>query len=698
MLSKKRKMNIRVMTRQKRVHLSGKRIARRSLGTLLSFCLLMTMLSPSVFAEETVNPEHQNHEGNWTAWSYDDSLPDSNGNYYLTENVNLSETWKAPENIVLCLNGYTIRGRGKDRVILSEDSSLTLTGCGDKNGVITGGNAGFGGGIYAKNCNLNLYNCTISGNNASLTGGGVCVSGGTFNMYDGTVITNNNAQYGGGVYIGVDFDNKSCFNLYSGTISDNVATQKGGGIADTQYSEIKLIGGSIIGNKTNGLGGGIYSGSKGYEFSGSTVIKDNVCGDSASNVYCNNEINLEGDGDIYKYRINIADGFGNYDKEPIGIDVRNVENPFTVNWSRAMGSNSAGYSEYFTSEREGYIVSMKDDGELYLVTSSGNGTNTGATTRSSGGTGSRATYKLTFVYNPTYSVTGSGKPDVVKTYSRGTKVDLTEVDGSVVWYTDAGLTTPVTEVVMNSDITVYTETTIEGSVGGEETAVPELFAGDDSSHDAYVIGYSDGTVRPAANITRAETAIIFFRLLNDNVRAGNLTQDNDFSDVYDNMASNTAISTLVKLGILKGRTETTFDPNAPVTRAEFAAICTRFDTDTEVNARSVFTDISGHWAEADIERAVALGWIQGYGDGTFGPDQYITRAQAITIINRILCRIPETEDDMLDDKVTWTDNPKDAWYYIAVEEATNSHTLHKDDGVHEKWDELKANPDWTSYQ
>jgi hypothetical protein len=287
---------------------------------------------------------------------------------------------------------------------------------------------------------------------------------------------------------------------------------------------------------------------------------------------------------------------------------------------------------------------------------------------------------------------------VVKTYSRGTKVDLTEVDGSVVWYTDAGLTTPVTEVVMNSDITVYTETTIEGSVGGEETAVPELFAGDDSSHDAYVIGYSDGTVRPAANITRAETAIIFFRLLNDNVRASNLTKDNDFSDVYDNMASNTAISTLVKLGILKGRTETTFDPNAPITRAEFAAICTRFDTDTEVNARSVFTDISGHWAEADIERAVALGWIQGYGDGAFGPDQYITRAQAITIINRVLCRIPETEDDMLDDKVTWTDNPKDAWYYIAVEEATNSHTLHKDDGVHEKWDELKANPDWTSYQ
>ena len=151
------------------------------------------------------------------------------------------------------------------------------------------------------------------------------------------------------------------------------------------------------------------------------------------------------------------------------------------------------------------------------------------------------------------------------------------------------------------------------------------------------------------------------------------------------------------MGIVNGRTANIFDPDAAITRAEFAAICARFDTGlTEGNSK--FTDISGHWAEEEIKRAVSLGWIRGYEDGTFRPDQYITRAEAMTIINRVLCRIPEDESDLLPDMNVWPDNAPDAWYYLAVQEATNSHDYRHKGEVYETWTDMNADPDWTRYQ
>ncbi|WP_125116259.1 S-layer homology domain-containing protein [Agathobaculum sp. Marseille-P7918] len=161
---------------------------------------------------------------------------------------------------------------------------------------------------------------------------------------------------------------------------------------------------------------------------------------------------------------------------------------------------------------------------------------------------------------------------------------------------------------------------------------------------------------------------------------------------------NTAVSTMAALGIIKGRTETTFEPDAPITRAEFAAICARFDTG-RTDGDSNFTDLSGHWAKDEIERAATLGWITGYPDGTFRPENAITRAEAMTMINRVLQRLPEDESDLLSNMQTWPDNLSSAWYYLAVQEATNSHDFdRKDDGVHEKWTALTANPDWTAFQ
>lgn len=276
--------------------------------------------------------------------------------------------------------------------------------------------------------------------------------------------------------------------------------------------------------------------------------------------------------------------------------------------------------------------------------------------------------------------------------SSGTKVtlDKTPTRESYTftgWYADKALTQKITSVTMNSDKTVY--------AGWEATGVPDKLNGDD--HFAYVIGYPDGKVHPEGNISRAETATIFFRLLKSDIRDGNLTADNEFSDVSDGQWHNKAISTMAKLGIVKGRRADRFDPDASITRAEFAAICARFNTKPVENSSS-FSDISGHWAENEIERAAAFGWISGYPDGTFRPDARITRAEAMTMINRVLCRMPQSESDLLDSMVTWPDNKPSDWHYLAVQEATNSHDFNRQGEVGESWTKLTSVPDWTRYQ
>lgn len=226
------------------------------------------------------------------------------------------------------------------------------------------------------------------------------------------------------------------------------------------------------------------------------------------------------------------------------------------------------------------------------------------------------------------------------------------------------------------------------------TKVPALLNG--SNHFAYVVGYKDGNVRPQGNITRVETAAIFFRLLKEEVRSENLSKHNDFADVTEDSWYNTAVSTMAGMNILKGRTANSFAPQAPITRAEFAAICARFDSG-RAEENSGFTDISGHWAEKEIERAATLGWVSGYTDGSFHPDAPITRAEAMTLINRVLCRMPETKADLLDSMTKWPDNQPGAWYYLAVQEATNSHTYEQKDSKYETWTALTAELDWSKY-
>ena len=226
--------------------------------------------------------------------------------------------------------------------------------------------------------------------------------------------------------------------------------------------------------------------------------------------------------------------------------------------------------------------------------------------------------------------------------------------------------------------------------------VPTGLNGDD--HYAYIVGYPNGNVEPNGNITRAEVATIFFRLLTEKVRTANSTQSNSLSDVTRGQWFNHAVSTLSSMGIVKGHNDGTFAPNAPITRAEFAAIAARFD-DKNTDTSSKFTDIASHWAKNEIGIAANKGWINGYPDGTFRPNQYITRAEAMTLVNRVLNRLPENSSDLLDSMIKWPDNSDASqWFYLAVQEATNSHYYKTKENKFEKWTELRETRDWTELE
>jgi len=250
------------------------------------------------------------------------------------------------------------------------------------------------------------------------------------------------------------------------------------------------------------------------------------------------------------------------------------------------------------------------------------------------------------------------------------------------------------------DSTKHRFTVVDGqtaaiTVTNKHSSVPAVFSGD---HYAYIVGYSDGTVRPEAYITRAEVATIFFRLLDEQTRDQYYTKENSFSDVERGMWFNTAVSTMASMGIISGYPDGTFHPNANITRAEFAAIAARFDSNGNTTGVS-FLDIYDHWAKKEINIAANNGWILGYEDGTFKPNQRITRAEAMAMVNRVLQRIPENKEDLLNSMVKWSDNADTRkWYYLTVQEATNSHDYGRKHNGYEYWIAIREVPDWTKLE
>ena len=249
--------------------------------------------------------------------------------------------------------------------------------------------------------------------------------------------------------------------------------------------------------------------------------------------------------------------------------------------------------------------------------------------------------------------------------------------------------TPITFTITNEYTKRHTAAT---------PSKPTLNTGD---HYAYVMGYPDGTVRPNGSITRAEVSAILFRLLSDKTRDEYFTTESSFTDVKAGAWYNNSIATLEKAGVIVDTAKGgAFRPNEAITRAELAAMLAQFSDAKPVKGVK-FSDVSAeHWAYEAIAIAAKMGWIEGYPDGTFRPDATITRAEMMTLVNRALERVPSDEDHLLSKRVmlTFPDCKSGDWFYIAVQEATNSHTYERaatEKNGDEQWTALRANRDWT---
>ena len=262
------------------------------------------------------------------------------------------------------------------------------------------------------------------------------------------------------------------------------------------------------------------------------------------------------------------------------------------------------------------------------------------------------------------------------------------------WYTDKTYRTPYNFATpLTQDTTIYAKwflIVLPGVTVKKNT--PKLNTAD---HFAYVQGYPDGTVKPAGNITRAETAAILFRLMDDASRRTYYSTKSGFRDVASGSWYNTYVATLNNAGVITDSSNGYFRPNEAITRAELAAMLAKFSETT--GAANYFNDVSAkYWAANAIAICAKLGWITGYPDGTFRPDKNVTRAELMAMINRATGRAPKSADAFLPGMKTWSDNTADKWYYLDVQEATNSHSYTVKGS--ETWTALTSDPNWSLYE
>ena len=617
---------------------------------------------------------------------------------------------------------------------------------------------GIGGGMYVgTTSNLTLRNSKLLNNDGATQGGAiVAYSAGTIEL-DGVSISENKAQSGAGILALCTAVCNTDIRLLNGTAIDaNTATGYGGGIyanAIAKELNVTVTNSSVSGNTAAG-GAGIFT----YK-SGSAVI--NVDLQSGAVMHNNNAVTNMG-GAIYAYNdanINIAANSAVYNNTAAGYGGAIYASASNVNIAAksAVYNNTAataGDDLFFYSGTIFTLPNAKDmsgdrilssdkleitgwyhDGWNKLNAAQGSYEPIGRWTaetadeyvpveNDSHAISLKAAHPL--MYTLTYDVTGDlpeGYTAPAKqTLVKGSSYTVADVPASVSgskdgvngtfsfngWKKDDG-TVLTGEQQLTADLTLHGVWTFtkksSGGGGGGGSHKPTVTIPDDvptglngDDHYAYIVGYPDSTVRPQDGITRAEVATIFFRLLTDETRNANSTKSNSYSDVAAGAWYNHAVSTLSAMGIVKGDSHGKFNPNAPITRAEFAAIAARFDDKANTTAVD-FSDIASHWAKNEISAAANNGWINGYTDGTFRPNNKITRAEAMTLVNRVLKRLPETAEDLHNDMIKWSDNSDtSAWYYLAVQEATNSHYYDIKENKYEKWSKLRETRDWTELE
>ena len=524
---------------------------------------------------------------------------------------------------------------------------------------------GQGGAVYVDHGTIDITGCTFEKNSAGF-GGAIAVSYiEELTIGNDTNFLDNNASYGGGIYA-----NGANVNIAANSVlCNNAASGYGGGIY-ASASNISIAANSAVYNNTAATAGDDL-----FFFSNSTFTLPNAKDMSGDRILSSDKLEITGWYHDGWNKWNAAANEGQGGLEKIG------------RWPAKTAD------EYIPVANDSHAISLKAAHPLmYTLTYDVTGDLP---------EGYTAPAKQTLVKGSSYTVA-----DVPASVS-GSKDGVNGTFSFNGWKKDDG-TVLSGEQQLTADLTLhgvwsFTKKSSGGGGGGSHKPtvtipddVPTGLNGDD--HYAYIVGYPDSTVRPQDGITRAEVATIFFRLLTDETRNANSTKTNSYSDVAAGAWYNHAVSTLSAMGIVKGDSQGKFNPNAPITRAEFAAIAARFDDKANTTAVD-FSDIASHWAKDEISAAANNGWINGYTDGTFRPNNKITRAEAMTLVNRVLKRLPETAEDLHNDMIKWSDNSDtSAWYYLAVQEATNSHYYDLKENKHEKWSKLRETRDWTELE
>ena len=621
-------------------------------------------------------------------------------------------------------------------------------------------NAGGGGVFVEDKASFTMSGGTITANTTNGMGGGVATAvlnesdttgGGQFSMTGGT-ISKNKASCGGGVY---SWSGKGRVVLESGNIVDNTATRQGGGVYVSHAPWAITIQNALVTKNTATIqGGGIWACPKGTVDLGTDIaIFENSAGESADDAafllkwdktYSTSFTNQQyGGGIVTWYRdTSISHGDPNYcayggprfdasdPGNPVGLVSRDIKGyglkAVVSKESKALAEQAPLKITGNHAQRGGGIGT---NGEVTVPgTLSGNTSVTVHKVWSGNSGNDPSTVTVNLVR--TKGEKSQTIATVILSEKSKDKEDTPEEKGKTWSYTFSNLDDSYTYTVTEDEVPGYrtsitkntegnnltftiTNTRKGGSGGGTVTIPDDVPTGLDlKNHYGYIIGYpvdyytgkptTDQTkkpVRPEGKITRAEVATIYFRMLTDENRAANWNQASGFSDVKRSAWYNNAISTLTKAGILKGYEDGTFQPNGYITRAEFATIAIRFFSGV-YEGEDLFPDIKGHWAEDYINNAANKGLVKGYEDGTFGPDRYITRAEAVTLVNRTLNRHPHN-DGLHQDMLRWPDNMDTSkWYYADMQEATNSHEPDKDKTTADKeyWGKMLPIRDWEALE
>lgn len=592
-----------------------------------------------------------------------------------------------------------------------------------------------GGGIVAYSMGeLTLDHAEITDNNATIGGGifALCTAAANTRITlrnDSSINKNSATSFGGAIYgapvlKGIPLS----ITVESSSIYDNEAAN-GAGIAiynqfDKNDATITIkSGGKLYGNKaTNGYGGGIYSQNTTITIGDNTTNPDSdeeepITNNNGASI-CNNQASVGGGG-IYGFNSNIIlaedNALYNNAAQTAGDDLFtfgtdsmiSLADATKMSGDRKLASDGEKITGWFYDGYKNDWCSRwgekTEDGQKYFDAYV---TDETAPTQFGLKAAHEQLYKVTVHY--AYSDGTKAAEAAVINIKAGAaySIDSPAIEGYKADKATVSGTIPADKPADTVITVTYTKESSGGGGGGgghRPKPKPTVEIPDDDAlglnntdHFAYIVGYGNGEVQPQNSITRAEVAAIFFRLLEDGIRSENFTHQNDFSDVAADAWYCSSVSTLSRMGIIAGYPDGTFRPNAPITRAEFAAIATRFDNNGDKTPVS-FTDIIGHWAEGEITVAANHGWVSGYGDDTFRPQNQITRAETMSLVNRVLKRLPETPADLLPDMITWTDNADtSSWYYLPVQEATNSHYYEfKENSKHEKWTELRETRDWS---